>query len=57
MWLKKLLRNFIKAISQKASSSYLKDLDRFAIVEHVFEEEIPEEELEKIKKLLDELDD
>ena len=56
MRLKEWLKKFIKAINEKASSSYLKDLDRFAIVEHVFEEEIPEEELEKIKKLLDELD-
>ena len=57
MWLKKLLRNFIKAISQKVSSSYLKSLEMFAIVETVFEEEISEEEWEKIQKLLDELDD
>ena len=57
MHLKELLKKFIKAINEKASSSSLKDLDRFAIVEHVFEEEISEEELEKIKKLLDELDD
>lgn len=57
MWLKKLLRNFTKVISQKASSSYLKDLEKFAIVEPVLEEELSEEEWEEIQKLLDELDD
>ena len=57
MRLEELLKNFIKVIHQKALSSYLKDLDRFAIVEHVLEEELSEEEWEEIKKLLDELDD
>ena len=57
MRLKEWLKKFIKAINEKASSSYLKSLEWFSIVEPVLEEEISEEEWEEIKKLLDELDD
>lgn len=57
MWIKKLLGNFVQTTKQKASSSYLKSLEMFGIVEPVFEEELSENEWEEIKKLLDELDD